>query len=47
MKLLAFITGMIEFKSDLTTNFNSDLIETYDQGRELMHRLTCRRYEQS
>jgi hypothetical protein len=41
----AFILGMREFRLSLTTHFNGDLIEAYDCGRELAHRLTLRRYE--
>ena len=45
-KIIAFIFGVIEFRSDITSSFDYDLIETYDWGRELMHRLTFRRWEQ-
>ena len=43
--LSAFILGVWEFRSDFTSNPGEDLIEAYDWGRELMHRLTFRRYE--
>lgn len=41
----AFCLGMIEFRSTVTTHFDGDLIETYDRGRDLAHRLTFRRFE--
>jgi hypothetical protein len=44
-KLRAFILGMIEFRSDFTTHFGGDLIETYDAGRDLSHRLTLRFFD--
>ena len=45
MKIKAFILGMIEFRSDVTTHFDGDSIEMYDAGREFMHRLTMRQFE--
>jgi hypothetical protein len=45
-RLRAFALGMFEFRSSLTTHFDGDLIETYDAGRELAHRLTFRHWEQ-
>ena len=44
-KVWAFLLGMFEFRSDLTTHFGGDLIEVYDQGREWAHKLTFRRFE--
>lgn len=42
----AFVLGMYEFRRDLTTHFDADaLIETYDKGRDLAHRLTLRKYD--
>lgn len=41
----AFLLGMWEFRSDLTTHFGPDLIEIYDLGRDWAHRLTFRRFE--
>ena len=41
----AFLLGVAEFRTDLTTHFSGDLLEAYDRGREAAHRLTCRRYE--
>lgn len=44
-KLRAFLLGVIEFRSDFTTNPGEDLIGIYDAGRELAHRVTLRRFE--
>lgn len=44
-RLLAFLHGMLEFRSDVTTHYDGELIETYDAGRERMHRLTLRRWD--
>lgn len=41
----AFLLGMWEFRSDCTTHFGGNLIETYDLGRDLAHRLTFRRFD--
>ena len=41
----AFLLGVREFRSEWTTPVDDDLIETYDRGRELAHRLTLRRFE--
>ena len=43
--LKAFLLGITEFRSDLTTHYGPDLIETYDRGRNLAHFLTLRRFE--
>jgi hypothetical protein len=43
--VIAFLLGMWEFRSDLTTNPGDDLIEVYDLGREWAHRITFRRFE--
>lgn len=45
-RIYFFILGMIEFRSSWTTNSGDDLIETYDTGRDMAHRLTLRRFEQ-
>lgn len=45
-RLRAFWLGMKEFRSAITTNFGPSLIRTYDRGREFMHVLTLRYYEQ-
>lgn len=44
-KIKAFVIGMIEFRSDMTTSFHDNLILTYDKGRDLMHRITLRKYD--
>jgi len=44
-KLRAFWLGVVEFRSDLTTHFDGELIEWYDRGRDLAHALTMRRYD--
>lgn len=40
----AFLLGMIEFRSDFTTNCG-DADDAYDRGRELAHRITLRRFD--
>lgn len=47
LRLHAFMLGMWEFRSDFTTHFGADLIETYDAGRDLAHALTLRLFERS
>jgi hypothetical protein len=45
-KIMAFITGVCEFRSDFTTGYDDyDLLCVYDQGRELAHRLTLRKWD--
>lgn len=41
----AFVLGILEFRSSVTTNPGDDYIEAYDWGRELAHRVTFRRFE--
>lgn len=42
----AFFLGVWEFRSSFTTHFyDYNLLEIYDSGRELAHKLTLRRYE--
>lgn len=41
----AFFLGVREFRSDFTSNPGDDLMETYDAGRELAHKLTFRHFE--
>jgi hypothetical protein len=42
----AFLLGMREFRSMWTTSYDDlDVMETYDRGRDLAHRLTLRRFE--
>lgn len=44
-RVLAFLLGVWEFRSSLTSSQSDDLIEIYDRGRELAHKLTLRRFE--
>lgn len=45
-KIKAFLLGMAEFRLSFTTHFDDDaLLEAYDSGRELAHRLTFRHFE--
>ena len=44
-KVYAYLLGMWEFRTDFTTYFGGDLIETYDAGRDMAHRLTFRKFE--
>lgn len=42
--LKSFLLGVIEFRSDLTTNCgNHEAV--YDRGRDMAHRLTLRRWD--
>ncbi len=42
----AFVLGMLEFRSDVTTSYEDDaLIDAYDSGRDWAHRLTFRRFD--
>ena len=43
--LRAFLLGMWEFRSGYTTNPGEHLIEIYDEGRDLAHRLTFRYWD--
>ncbi|CAD5377323.1 hypothetical protein OF001_U20250 [Pseudomonas sp. OF001] len=45
--LCAFLAGVTEFRQSFTKAYphDDDLSVRYDQGRELAHRLTFRRYE--
>lgn len=45
-KIQAFVLGVREFRSGVTSNPGEDLIEAYDTGRELAHRVTFRRWDQ-
>ena len=44
-KIRAFLLGVWEFRRDWTTHFDGDLIEIYDSGRDLAHRLTLRHFD--
>jgi len=46
-KLFAFLNGMKEFRSSFTTSYADDLIESYDWGREIAHRMTFRKFDES
>ena len=41
----AFLTGMAEFRLSSTTSYDPPLIDAYDAGRDLAHRLTLRRWD--
>ncbi len=46
-QLRAFLKGIVEFRSDPTTRWDSfDELAAYELGREGMHRMTFRRFEQ-
>jgi len=45
-KLRIFLLGMLEFRLSVTTHFDEPEINTYDAGREFMHRLTLRYFEE-
>lgn len=45
-RLTAFLLGVWEFKSAMTTSPDNSLIDDYDRGRELAHVLTLRKFEQ-
>lgn len=45
--LRAFLLGLLEFRSDSTTSYDPPLIEVYDAGRDLAHRLTLRHWDHS
>jgi len=46
-KVLAFINGMLEFRSDYTTHYaRFSLMCAYDSGRDFMHVITFRKFEQ-
>ena len=44
-RLRAWILGVREFRSSLTTSYGPDLIETYDRGREFAHWATLRHWD--
>jgi hypothetical protein len=46
VKLAAFLRGVREFRSSVTTHYDDyDLLLAYDWGREWAHRLTFRLFE--
>jgi hypothetical protein len=45
-KVKAFLNGMREFRLSFTEHYeNLALARAYDQGRELAHKLTLRRFD--
>ena len=44
-KLKAYLHGMWEFRQDFTTHYGWDLIDYYDRGRDMAHRLTFRHWD--
>lgn len=44
-RLKAFALGVVEFRSGLTTYMPPSLIDIYDCGRELAHRVTFRHWD--
>ncbi|MET3139858.1 hypothetical protein AAKU61_004240 [Undibacterium sp. GrIS 1.2] len=46
-QLFAFLNGMREFRSSFTTHYPETLEESYGWGREIAHRLTLRKFEES
>lgn len=45
-KIIAFLNGMREFRSDVTTSYDDyDLLISYDWGREYAHRMTFRFFD--
>ena len=47
MKLYYFLLGMRQFRSAWTTSPPDDCRNAYEWGREIAHRLTMRRFEES
>lgn len=44
--LIVYILGMVEFRAGLTTHFaDPSLMSAYYSGRERLHKLTFRRYD--
>lgn len=43
-KIKAFFRGCLEFRSNMTTHYEYPLINNYDCGREIMHRITLRKF---
>lgn len=45
-KVKAFLQGMWEFRLSFTTHYDDyALVTAYDQGRELAHKLTLRKFD--
>lgn len=45
VKIKTYLLGMKEFRLNYTNNPGEDLIETYDAGRDMAHRLTLRKWD--
>jgi hypothetical protein len=41
----AFLLGVIEFRSSYTIRVEDRALRAYEWGREIAHRVTCRRFE--
>ena len=41
----AFLLGMWEFRSDVTSNLDFWCMDTYDEGRDFAHKLTFRWFD--
>ncbi len=46
-RFVAYLNGIREFRLNVTTHYDGDLIESYDRGREHAHRLTFRRWDEA
>lgn len=44
-KLQAFLLGIREFRSDVTTNLDSAYGHNYDKGRDFAHQITMRKWD--
>ena len=44
-KIKVYFLGMKEFRLGVTTHFDFPLIESYDSGREMAHKLTFRKWD--
>lgn len=44
-RIKAYLLGMVEFRSAFTSHVGGDLIEDYDAGRDMAHRLTLRHWD--
>lgn len=45
-KLAAFVNGIKEFRQAFTTHYpDYSLLQAYDSGREMAHRLTLRHFD--
>jgi hypothetical protein len=41
-----FILGMLEFNQSVTSNVPDNMMEIYEYGRDFMHRLTLRKFDE-